>query len=225
MNTAAINDFTRFVSKEVSPATSDLEKLEDKNRVHIQKLIYTNLVDRFDSTIDNLILDNCKEEELIAEAFKKMDQNVTEAGLLKLLLKGENLQDALETKSKDGLRLEVLRQRHSKKLATVFKTEGSIAKGMYESVPRVNPSNGQIVDKFKIQNKKIPHSLRGNADWLYSRRNTIVHGGGTAAFLENDRVQLKKLYKCEVSQTSKISASSIRNAIQFYTQLCEQITN
>lgn len=84
---------------------------------------------------------------------------------------------------------------------------------------RVNPSTGQIVEKFKVQKRTIPHSLCGYADWLYSRRNIVVHGGGTSEFLERDKIQIKKMYQCKVSTTSKISVASIRVAIQFYTDL------
>jgi len=49
MNISAINDFRNFVEKKVEPGARDLENLDEKNRVHVQKLVFTNLVDRFDT--------------------------------------------------------------------------------------------------------------------------------------------------------------------------------
>ena len=37
-----IKDFNRYVAKEILPATEDLENLDDGNRKHVQKLVYTN---------------------------------------------------------------------------------------------------------------------------------------------------------------------------------------
>ena len=69
MNTSKIRDFRKFLNKELVPGVDDLEKLEAKNRKHIQKLVYTNAVDRFDHLVDTLILDNCREETLVEKAF------------------------------------------------------------------------------------------------------------------------------------------------------------
>jgi len=41
MDYSKIDEFTSFLKKEIGPATNDIEKLEDKNRKHIQKLVYT----------------------------------------------------------------------------------------------------------------------------------------------------------------------------------------
>src|SRR2546428_635295 len=116
MNTDKIKAFQKFVESEILPATAELKKLDDAQRRHLQKLVYTNLVDRFDSMVDGTILENCREESLIEKASKDLTQPITEADLLKLLLHSGNLQDALETKLKNGLRNTVLRERHSKKL-------------------------------------------------------------------------------------------------------------
>lgn len=190
MNTEPISEFLRYLEKEVLPATVDLEKLEDANRKHVQKLIYTNLVDRFDSTIDGALLKNCRAEYLAAEATKSMTQQITEADLLSLLMRSDDLQSAIDEKLRAALRNSILRQRHSKKVASLFVAFGS--GDTFRNHPRVNINTGAILEKMKPQIKTIPHSICGYADWLYSRRNAIVHGAGTNKLLLNDFEQLKK---------------------------------
>jgi len=219
MNTNRFSDFRKFVDKEILPANKDLEKLDDPSRKHLQKLVYTNLVDRFDAMIDGAILDNCREEYLVAEAAKLLNKPITEAELFQLLMHSDNIQDALDNKLKDALRNEVLRGRHSRKISTLFHVFQPDQECWNQ--PRVNISVGSIHDHIKPQQKQIPYSICGYADWLYSRRNSIVHGGGTNKFLENDVQQLKKLFKCIPARTSRISLSSVNNAATFYKNTIE----
>lgn len=221
MNTDRTKDFIKFLTKELEPAIDDIEKLDVANRKHVQKLVYTNLVDRFDHLVDSLVLHNCREDQLVSRAFQDNDVPVTEKELFGLLLQSNDLQSALETRLQNKLRLSVLRQRHSRKLATLLSLFEGL--GNSENVPRVNPSTGEISEKFKVQIKTTPHSICGYADWLYSRRNAVVHGAGTAKFLENDVKQIKKLYKVDVATTFKISLSSIRTAAKFYRAVCEML--
>lgn len=221
MNTTQIRDFTKFLDKELVPAIQDLEKLADANRKHVQKLVYTNLIDRFDYLVDKLILDNCREELLVSKAFEGTDRPVTESELMNLLLQSDNLQSALDARLQDKIRLSVLRQRHSRKLFTLLSLSDNIRE--FDKKPRVNPSTGDIVDSFRIQIKTTPHSICGYADWLYSRRNAIVHGAGASSFLDNDKKQIKKLYTVDVTKTFKISLSSIRTAVKFYKGIWELI--
>ena len=219
MNTNRFSDFSKFVEKEILPATTDLEKLDDSSRKHVQKLVYTNLVDRFDAMIDGAILDNCREEHLVAEAAKLLTSPITESDLLQLLMHSDNIQDALDIKLKDALRNAVLRERHSRKLSTLFRVFQP--EQDYWNKPRVNISVGSILDHIKPHLKTIPYSICGYADWLYSRRNSIVHGSGTNRFLENDVQQLKKKFKCTPAKTFRIQLSSINNAATFYNNTIE----
>ena len=219
MNTTQIKEFTKFLDKGLMPAIQDLEKLADANRKHVQRLVYTNLVDRFDYLVDRLILDNCREELLVSKAFEGTDRPVTESELMHLLLQSHSLETAIDGRLQDKLRLSVLRQRHSRKLITLLSLSDNV--GEFDKKPRVNPSTGEIVETFKIQIKTTPHSICGYADWLYSRRNAIVHGAGSSSFLDNDKKQIKKLYNVEVTKTFKISLSSIRLAAKFYKAICE----
>lgn len=218
MNVDRTKDFIRFIDKELLPAVAELENLADIHRKHVQKLVFTNLVDRFDFMVDKLALDNCREELFVDLALSTDDQPVTEKDLINLLLRGDDLESALNAKLKSKLQLSFVRKRHSHKLETILSLFDSV--GEYRKKPRVNPSTGDIRDTFKIQNKHIPHSICGYADWLYARRNAIVHGAGKAKFLENDRVQIKKQFGNEISKTFKISIASIKNAANFYSSLC-----
>ena len=221
MNISAINDFRKFVEKEVEPGARDLENLDEKNRVHVQKLVFTNLVDRFDTMLDVSLLENCRTEILLDIALRDLSGPVVESDLMKLLMQGEKIQDALDVKLKNGLRNSTLRERHSKKLSTLF----SVLQPNVNcwSAPRVNISIGEISEQIKPQNKKIPYSICGYADWLYSRRNSVVHGGGTNKYLANDIAQIKRLFKVEVTQTFKIKLSSLENALAFYKDVTSML--
>ena len=95
MDFSPIIDFESFLKKEISPAVQDIEKLDDGSRKHIQKLVYTNLVDRFDTMIDACVLENCREEAFAKKALENASNPVTEADLYRLLMRGEGLQEAL----------------------------------------------------------------------------------------------------------------------------------
>lgn len=120
MNKSAIKDFLKFVQKEVEPGISDLENLAEQNRVHVQKLVYTNLVDRFDTMIDVSLLENCREDVLLNIALKDLNSPIVESDLMRLLLQGENLQDAIDLKIKSGLRNSELREKAFKEAFYTF---------------------------------------------------------------------------------------------------------
>jgi hypothetical protein len=224
MNVNSIQDFTQYVQREILPATAELEKIKDeKSRKHLQKLAYTNIVNRFDSMIDGALLDNCRSPYLIDKATSNLNSPVTESDLIKLLLKGKDVEEALTSRLIDSLRVNVLRERHSLKLKQLFEAFGQSDKVWNH--PRVNISTGQIVDKIKPTNRKIPYSICGYCDWLYSRRNALVHGAGQMSFLENDIRQLQKLYKCTPARSLRIRISTIRNTATFYEQVAKQLIN
>jgi hypothetical protein len=220
LDISPIDDFEKFLNKEIKPAAKDIGEIDDKTRKHIQKLVYTNLVDRFDTMIDTCVLQNCREEIFAKKALEKASNPVTEADLYGLLIQGEGLQDILTERLKDGLRNSTLRNRHSGKLRVLFEAMAPNSNASSNS-PRVNISTGAIVEKCKPANKNVPHSIVGYSDWLYSRRNSIVHGAGTTKFLENDRKQIKNIWKIEVTKTFKISVGSITTAIKFYSGVAE----
>ena len=221
MNRTAIHDFVKYADKEILPATGELENLGDQHRKHLQKLVYANLVNRFDVMVDNAILDNCRIGSLLEKAVKPMSETITEGHLLKLLMDAKTIKQVITERLRQSLANSVLRERHSRKLSLLFEALSDDDKVW--SNPRVNVSTGEIVDKFKVKNKSIPHSICGYADWLYSRRNALVHGAGFATMLENDVTQIKKIFQVEVSPTIKIKVGSIRNAANFYKQVAEML--
>jgi hypothetical protein len=184
-----VKDFKRFLNSEVVPAADELDTLQDRNRKHIEKLVYTNCVDRFDALIDSIILKNCKHDYLAEKALRDSEKQITEADLIKRNIKSDSLDAVTEELLQDKLRLTIMKQRHSKKLNDVFSLLS--VGGDLSMKPRVNPSNGNIKDSFKIQKRDIPNSVSGYAHWLYSRRNGVVHGLGGATYFDNDRHQIK----------------------------------
>lgn len=222
MNIEAITDFTSYVDKEILPATKELEKLEDKHRKHLQKLVYTNLVNRFDAMVDAAILGNCKEGSLLEKAIKPMGDNITEGQMLKLLMDAGTIQDVIEERLRESLSNSILRERHSKKLSALFDVMSEDS--AVWTHPRVNVSTGNILEKCKVNNKSIPHSICGYADWIYSRRNALVHGAGSSSILANDVEQIKKLFKVDVKPQIRLKVGSINNTAKFYKQVAEMMS-
>ena len=184
-----------------------------------QKLVYTNIIDRFDTMIDSLIIENCREEGFIETSLANMSGTVTESDLVKILIHGENLQGALDLKLRNGLRNTILRERHSKKLSSVFKVFQPDINPVTDQ--RVNPPTGKISAKITPQKAiKIPYSISGYADWLYSRRNGVVHGAGSS-FLKIDKARLKELYKYNCPSTFKMKIGATNNAVNFYLCIVE----
>jgi hypothetical protein len=125
-------------------------------------------------------------------------------------------------KLQDTLRNTILRHRHSKKLEFLLKIltplEGT------NKIPRVNINTGEILDHITPQEPiTIPYSICGYADWLYIRRNAVVHGGGSPNLLKRDMEQIEKLYGCKPAKSVKLQIGSIENAATFYTAICEKI--
>lgn len=220
MNYSHIYQFKEFLENELGPATKELENFQsDDSRKHIQKLVFTNLIDRLDYCIDNTLLDMLEEDNTFKdEVLNKHDQSMIERDMLRIII-ADDPKSIVLSMLKDTLRGTELKKRHSlklKKLLNIFEiTDQELHR------PRVNPSTGHITEKFKVQNKKIPPSILGYSDWLYSRRNAIVHGGGKQDILENDVRQLEKLYNVKPAPKCKLTLASINSASQFYSDLME----
>lgn len=214
MDLSHISEFEKFVKKEVKEATDELGNLEEGSRKHLQKLVYTNLVDRFDYMVDKTIIANAMHENLLEDALGKLDSPVTESDVLRLLMNGDDIHQIVEIRVQNILRNGILRNRHSIKLEKLFQVFEE--QSNFKNKPRVNISTGKILSSFTPQNNKVPTSICGYADWLYSRRNSIVHGGGTAKMSEIDLAQLKKHYKADVAKTTRLKLSAITVASEFY---------
>lgn len=214
MNVTAAAEFWKYVEKQIEPSVDDINSLEDQNRKHVQKLIYTNLVDRFDVMVDRSILDNCRSEFVIEAISPSLTETVNESYLLQLLMNAESVQDAIDEKLKNAIRNAILRRRHSQKLQFLLKIFEQLE--YTTKKPQVQPGNGNIVQTATKTTVNVPHSVCGYADWLYARRNAVVHSAGSSNFLDNDKVQLKKLYNYQCPQTFKLKIGAITSSIKFY---------
>ena len=77
-----IKSFLNFIDNQINSAVEELDRLADGHRVHLQKLVYTNLVDRFDTLVDDLIKINSRNEMVLEKALKPLQQPITEADLI-----------------------------------------------------------------------------------------------------------------------------------------------
>ena len=216
MDYQQIDDFLAFVDGDIASAVAELKNVAEPSRKHLQKLVYTNVVNQFDFTVDQLLLDKSLEEPMLSEMLKKLDDPLSEGKVLRLISMSEK--DAtgyIRERVQDVLRNAILRERHSKKLRKLFEV---FSPSENCDQPRVNPSTGSITAKFKRQIETIPSSIPGYADWLYCRRNAVVHGGRSAKMLSNDIIQVQKLYKCKLAANVRIKIGSIRNAVRFYRE-------
>jgi len=216
MDYRQINDFLAFVDGDIASAVAELKIVAEPSRKHLQKLVYTNVVNRFDSTVDHLFLDNSLEEPMLSEMLEKLDDPLSEGKVLRLIsMSEEDVSGYIRGRAQNVLRNGILRERHSKKLRKLFEV---FSPSENCDQPRVNPSTGSITGKFKLQIKTIPCSIPGYADWLYCRRNALVHGGRNAKMLSNDITQVQKLYGCKLAANVRIKIGSIRNAVRFYRE-------
>ena len=191
------------VNKEILPATSELEKIKDeKSRKHLQKLAYTNIVNRFDATIDGILIDNCRSPYLVEKATANLSSTVTESDLIKLLLKGKDIEEALTTKLSDALRSNVLRERHSKKLHHLFELVGQGKEALNK--PRVNINTGKILDK--MNSGGTTKSLTPYVGLLTGIFQAECFGSwaGKMKFMDNDLKQLKQIFNCVPATTFRI---------------------
>ena len=221
MNTNAVNEFTSYIEKQILSSVSDIKSLEDKSRKHVQKLVYTNLVDRFDVMIDRSILDNARSDFIIDTITPSMNESVSESYLLRLLMNTDTVQDAIDDRLQSAVRNTVLRKRHSQKLEFLLKLFDKLE--YTRAKPQVQPGSGSIVASAKKTSVNVPHSVCGYSDWLYARRNAIVHGAGRSSFLSNDKKQLKKLYSYNCPQRFRIAIGAITSSVNFYRGVADII--
>jgi hypothetical protein len=217
-----IDNFLDFSSKDIASAILELEKITDENnRKHLQKLVYVNLVNRFDYLIDKLILWFCiYSSALRGEVLKSIeDENISKREAFEMFFMREKSYDSVIDieKIKDITRLHLLSRRHSIKLLKILKILN------FENIekPRVN-SDGKIFETRK-KHKTIPNSILGYADWLYCRRNSIVHGDGVN-YSTKDKEYITKQYKVKLAKNFKLQLPSIKTAQTFYNDFLRLIS-
>ena len=216
MNTQPLKDFIAFVEKEVSPAAEELKKLtSEKERKHLQRLVFTNLVDRFDTVIDATFIANASKEPLVSAALDTLKEPMTEGQTLRLLQQQATIDALIEERSREYVRREILREQHTKKLRKLFGILAPHEK--FDNVPRVISATGKIIQKVTPPTtSSTPNSIAGYSHWLYVRRNSIVHGVGRTTLTDNDFEQLKKLYNITPAKGVKVSLGSVGTASVFY---------
>ena len=217
-----IDEFLQFLAHDVQPATAELSKLTDSNRNHVQRLVYTNLVDRFDVLVDQLLLELVASQAIQDDLLQNMTAAVTEATLLRYVLSipQRGSQAAIERLC-DEMRSTLLRQRHARKFERLCK---SLLPDEDLKKPRVNDNDGWILSTRKA-NPAIPLSIVGYADWLYCRRNAVVHGGSSRQMSDRDHEYLVEHYR-EVkapARSVRLKLGSITNAANFYRCISEKI--
>jgi hypothetical protein len=218
MNNHYLEEFKKFLAQELQPAMLELKELQDdKSRKHIQKLVFANLVDRLDFCIDKTFLCMLESDDrFLQEIMDKHNQPISESDMLKMIL-SENPKELVFSKLRDTLRSTALKERHSKKLCKLLQYFGKKENELKSH--RVNPSTGHILTTFKKQNNTIPTSIIGYSDWIYSRRNAIVHGGGDNRLSDNDITQLKRCFNVDPAKSAKLSLASIKTTSIFYNDL------
>src|SRR5438132_9728167 len=104
-----IEEFEAFLDSEVSSATTELEGIAETSRKHLQKLVYTNLVDRFDSMVDHVLLDNAFNETLLGDALKILNQPLSEGEILRLFVDASRAKTHVNDRVQETLRNNLLR--------------------------------------------------------------------------------------------------------------------
>jgi hypothetical protein len=219
MDLSGIREFRKYVDNQITPSITEIAGLEDNSRKHVQKLVYTNIVDRFDVMVDVAILKNCRSEFIIDAISPSLTETVNEHYLLQLLMNTDNVQEAIDERLKAVIRNTILRKRHSQKLQFLLKLFDKLEYSTLK--PQVQPGNGNIVLKANKTKVNIPHSVCGYADWLYSRRNAIVHGQASPRYLENDKKKLKEIYKYDCPKTINLKFGAISQTVRFYNCIVE----
>ncbi|MDP1833366.1 MAG: hypothetical protein Q8L11_00340 [Candidatus Moranbacteria bacterium] len=219
-----IRVFLEFCENDIQSATKELEGIQiEKNRKHLQKLVYVNLINRFDYLIDKLLLwfsiNNKSLRDNILGTIEK--ETISKKEVFEIFFAKERSYELITEKIKELTRSNVLRSRHSSKLLKILDTCLNIKDCIK---PRVNNSNGKIFTKT-TGNKNLPNSIIGYADWLYSRRNSLVHGDGIK-YTPADFEYIKKTYNTtNLSITIRLQLTSITSAVNFYTDLLKIISD
>ena len=211
----SVADFKKYLEKDFRPAYYEIGRLDDKNRIHIQKSLYISLLNRFDSTLDDFFKSNSNSKfDGLNEMIKEfLETPVTTQMLMKSLKEGVGY---LEDKRRAAIMGEVSRKKHVDKARLMLKTIGFDDKGLNSS--RVNNLTGGIFNSFEKTSSNAPSSIIGFIDWLYCRRNVLVHSGGRSAFDKKMVDRFQKGYKVKLT-TIRISYGALSIADKFYSDL------
>lgn len=216
-----IIEFKKYLEKDFRPAYKEIGGLDSKNRVHIQKLLYVSLLNRFDSSLDEFfrINSNLDIEGLGSTIKDFMDTPVSTSMLIESLKEGISY---LEDRRRSAIMSDIARKKHVDKARLMLKTIGFDDKSLNSS--RVNNAKGAILKTFKTTTSNAPASILGFIDWLYCRRNILVHSGGGSTFDQSVIERFKRDYKVNLT-TIRLSYGALSIADNFYSDLLKSIEN
>lgn len=220
-----IKKFEKFAKVEIAAAIKELDNIgTESNRKHLQRLVYIDLVNRFDALVDSLLL---KFSVLDSQfKIKVLNETKEEAVFLKDVYEiflSQDPKSAVEQRIESVTRARFLSLRHSVKLRLLLSNCFDWSDSDLDK-PRVFTNNGSLFSEIKrLKPYKVPDSTIGYADWLYSRRNALVHGDGLR--LNNKDVEIiHKKFGPKLAVSISLKISSIKSATRFYTDLCKALS-
>lgn len=222
-----VKAFSDFIGEDIQAALVELSKINiDASRIHLQRLVFTNLVDRFDFTLDGALIDLVRtNDSLQKELAAMLTDPVSQGDFIQRIMADKDFNGVQESaigQLEDVLTNDLARKRHSLKLRKLMTLTSFNDKEFLG--PRINWADGHIHSKAKQGTGKMPISIIGYADWLYSKRNAIIHGGDARKILPKDEDYLKKNFGWTPTSGMRIVLSTIKNVANFYTDLTSMIT-
>lgn len=209
----SLRRFSVYLEKDFKPAYEEISKIAvSKNRVHIQKLLYVSLLNRFDSAIDEFFYENPESDVLESAIKSSLSQPLTAYEMIGLIRGGE---DMIADKIRSIVKAEVGRKKHVDKLSMMLKQLGFSDSDIKKN--RVNNASGSILDTYPAT-KTHPVSILGYADWLYSRRNVLVHST-KSNFDPQLKKRFKDTYNVSLPDSIRLSIAALKTAGKFYTDL------
>lgn len=212
--TQITSEFLVFCSSIIEPAIAELGHINDENNRRIlQKLVYVHLVDKFDLLIDRLLVWSSTNSPTTRTYLLKEFHNVPvdKQILYDLLLKGDLARETIEAELRDASK-ELKRDAHVRKVQLVCDS----VNWTNIRVPLVYPEGKLALTNIR-KATGYPNSILGYADYLYARRNGVVHGDGIR-YLPEQHERLKREYNTGgLPMEFKISLATVKNASQFYS--------
>lgn len=221
-----IEKFDKFVKMEITAAVKELNGVgTEANRKHLQRLVYVDLVNRFDTLIDLLLLKfSVKDGEFKRRVLNETKEDVVFLKDVYEILLAEDPRGAVEHRIEGVTRAKFLSLRHSAKLRILLSNCLGWKDAQLDR-PRVFTNNGSVFSETKrLKPYKVPDSVIGYADWLYSRRNAIVHGEAQKLDAKDADIMFKK-FGAKTAVSISLKLSSINSAARFYTDICKNLSS
>ncbi len=217
-----ITQFILYLDDEITSAISELKKVDEKNRRHLQRLVYIDVINRFDSLVDSLLIAfSSADSGFRSNILSNLSEPIAQKELYEILF-SEDPRKIAQEKVRKALFLNFLTLSHRKKVFDLLHKcyewkDGDISR------PRVNPNNGSIFETI-AKHKTIPTTIVGYADWLYRRRNVLVHREGDGKSFRTEDIKNFRIHdNVDLSKKISIRLSSIESASAFYKSLCTKL--